>query len=107
MSEPLKVDPAALDVLAGKLAKLADDNEAKTGSYLKEWLDVPGDVGGIIPIVAQAVHDIRDKLTSNYPQLGSLTAASSNELTKSAAMYRTTDKSTAEALYRTYPEVKR
>lgn len=107
MSDPLKVDPAALDVLAGKLAKLADNNAAKVEAYLEEWLDVPGDVGGIIPIVAQAIHDIRDELTPNYARLGSITAAASGELTKSAAMYRTTDTANAEALDRTYPGAKR
>ncbi|WP_328392145.1 type VII secretion target [Nocardia sp. NBC_00416] len=103
MTEPLAVDPNALDTLATTLQQLAADNDAKVGPYLKEWLDVPDDVGGIVPTVAQAAHDVRDALTPNYATLGRITAAAAAELTKTATMYRTTDGATAAALDRTYP----
>jgi hypothetical protein len=100
MTGKFKVEPNALDTLSGKLKKLADDN-AQVGSYIKEWLDVKGDVGGIFPQIASAIQQIRADLEPNYTTLGQLTADSATELTKAAQVYRTTDRARAEELDRT------
>lgn len=102
MAEELKVEPDHLDMAAAKLRKLADDN-TKTDSYLKEWLDVPSSEGGLVLRgVIDVIQEALTKLQSNYARLGRVTSESSVETANAATMYRTTDRRFAEALDRTY-----
>ncbi|MFI5501520.1 hypothetical protein ACIA5E_20860 [Nocardia asteroides] len=105
MSEVLKVDPDAVDTFAAKLAELADAN-ANVATYLAKWLVLDNTVwgdGGLIRTGLGAVAEAHGKLAPNYAQLGSLAAAAGNELTKVAQIYRTTDKTVAAELDRSYP----
>ena len=103
MPEELSVEPGHLDDLATKLQKLADDN-SRAQSYVKDHIDLSSEQAGLMyGRVAEAIQQVRGFLEGNYRTLGDLTATSAGELSGSAQMYRTTDKSTATALDRTYP----
>lgn len=91
-----------METAATKLRKLAEDN-AQTSAYLKQWLDLPGSEGGLVLRgVIGVIQEALTKLQSNYERLGSVTNESSSEIAKAAKMYRSTDRSFAEALDRAY-----
>ncbi|MFI5715029.1 type VII secretion target [Nocardia sp. NPDC051750] len=105
MAEELEVNPDEVDKFAASLKKLADEN-ANAIAYIDKWLKVDNTVwgdGGLIRVGLGAVSEAHHKLRPNYEALGRLAEAAATELTAVAQMYRTTDKTNAAALDRTYP----
>lgn len=105
MAEELEVDPDEVDKFAASLKKLADEN-VDAIAYIDKWLRVDNTVwgdGGLIRVGLGAISEAYDKLKPNYETLGNLSEAAATELTAVAQMYRTTDRTNATALDRTYP----
>ncbi|WP_063038437.1 type VII secretion target [Nocardia grenadensis] len=103
MAEDLSVRPEDLDGLATTLNQLAAEN-TRAESYIRDHIDLSSDQAGLMyGRVAETIQQVRESLETNYSTLGNLTSTSSDELTRTAQMYRTTDGSTAAALDKTYP----
>lgn len=105
MTDKFNVDPTEVDNFSASLKKLSQDN-ANAESYLEKWLAVDDGVfgdGGLFVVGANAVRDALDKLKPNFAALGRLTDAASVELSTVAQVYRTTDRTRAEEMDRTYP----
>lgn len=102
MGEPLRVEPADLDTLATKLNDLADAN-GSARKYIGEWLNMPTTSGRLFFNVIQSIHEVRIRLEGNYDNIARLTRESSAEIARTAQTYRTTDRTTAETLDRSYP----
>lgn len=97
-----KVMPSDLDTAASELHKLADAG-MKATEYTKNNVVLEGNAGlALKPLMDQLI-DMCSKLSSNYSQMSSLTAATATELANAAKMYQTTDLGVAESLDKTYP----
>ncbi|WP_280401924.1 type VII secretion target [Nocardia carnea] len=101
MGYEFKVTPGDLDTAAAKLEALADAG-SKAVEYTKNNFDLEGNAGLALKPLMDKVIEMCSKLSNNYSQMSSLTTGTATELTSAAKMYRTTDRSTAETLDKTY-----
>jgi len=101
-----QVDPAKLDVYHKSLTDLAGQTDTAknyVGKHLNLSLWEKGLVGqGLWATAISRMGEARDAINANLDRLKELSNGSAGELGKSAAMYRRTDRASAERLDNTY-----
>lgn len=102
----LEIHSEKLDSFAAQLGDLAGQVDTAK-EYLSKHLELSwhdkGAAGQFIWAAAVSkIGEVRDAVNANLDKLKVLTTGSSGELTKSAKMYRETDRAHAEKLDNTY-----
>lgn len=96
-----KADPAGIREFSTVVSGLTDDAQAANG-YVGQWLGIGYAEGRMFFTVVQAATNAREALQQLYTRLGTLSAASAEELDRAVRFYETTDAAAAERLDRTY-----
>lgn len=96
-----KAEWKSIDGFGQAVADLNDDSQAAV-SYADKWLEIDHNEARMFAQVVGKAAEVQDALRRNYQRLGEISAASSDELKKSAKFYQDTDTNEAERLDNTY-----
>lgn len=96
-----KVDHESVAEFGRLIGGLKADSAAAV-TYVGTWLDIGYAEGRMFASVVEKAAEIREALLANYRQLETVVSSSSDEIAKTAKLYRETDRAEAERLDRAY-----
>lgn len=96
-----KADHASIAEFGRLLGGLKTDSTAAV-TYVGTWLDIGYAEGRMFASVVEKATEVREALLDNYRKLETVVSSSSDEIAKTARLYRETDSAEAERLDRTY-----
>ncbi|MGQ0774597.1 MAG: type VII secretion target [Pseudonocardiales bacterium] len=96
-----KADHVSIAEFGRLVGGLTTDSTAAV-TYVGRWLDIGYAEGRMFASVVEKATEVREALRSNYQKLETVVSSSSDEITKTARLYRETDRAEAERLDRTY-----
>ncbi|MGH3798895.1 MAG: hypothetical protein ACRDTD_01960 [Pseudonocardiaceae bacterium] len=86
----------------GRLVGRLKTDATAAATYVGKWLDFGYAEGRMFASVVERATEIREALLDNYRKLETVMSSSSDEVAKTARLYRETDRAEAERLDRTY-----
>ncbi|MGH3819648.1 MAG: hypothetical protein ACRDRE_18215, partial [Pseudonocardiaceae bacterium] len=77
-------------------------DSASAVTYVGTWLGIGYAKGRMFASVVEKATEVREALLANYRKLETVVSSSSDEIAKTAKLYRETDRTEAERLDRSY-----
>ncbi len=96
-----KADHESIAEFGGLVDALRTDATA-AAAYVGTWWDIGYAEGRMFASVVEKATEVREALLDNYRKLETVVSSSSDEVAKTAKLYRETDRAEAERLDRTY-----
>jgi hypothetical protein len=96
-----RVDHKSIAEFGGLVGGLKTDSAAAV-TYVGTWLGVGYAEGRMFASVVEKATEVREVLLANYRKLETVVSSSSDEIAKTAKLYRETDRTEAERLDRAY-----
>lgn len=96
-----KADHESIAEFGRLLGRLQADATAAT-TYVGKWLDIGYAEGRMFASVVEKATEVREALLENYRKLETVVSSSSDEIAKTAKLYRETDRAEAQRLDSTY-----
>ncbi|MGB6163586.1 MAG: hypothetical protein WCF33_24305 [Pseudonocardiaceae bacterium] len=96
-----RVDHERIAEFGRLVGDLKTDSTAAV-TYVDKWLDIGYAEGRMFASVVEKATEVREALLANYRKLETVVSSSSDEIAKTAKLYRETDRAEAGRLDRAY-----